>query len=188
MCREADRQHKHSISSLTHIRHSPPSCGTHALCTDAGAGIAFECSDLGVDQHQHFLALIMHDMHEPLNLAEDSVRGAERLLVDGQPGTECSFRAEGPGGAAGTASVQADGSFSFKTQQAMKSGCRKCLNVADGRRGPAVVDIEVIPTVLQGRRSQRDCWTCFGKSTGDIDVSSAQRLQGVGRLLDSRSW
>lgn len=61
----------------------------------------------------------MHDMHEPLNLAEDSVRGADHMLVDGQAGVECSFRAEGPRGAAGTASVQPDGSFSFKTQQAM---------------------------------------------------------------------
>ena len=64
--------------------------------------------------------MIMHDMHEPLNLAEDSVRGAEHLLVDGQAGVECSFRVEGPGGAAGTASVQPDGTFSFKTQQATR--------------------------------------------------------------------
>jgi hypothetical protein len=64
--------------------------------------------------------MLMHDMHEPLNLAEDSTRGAHSLLVEGQAGIESSFRAEGPRGAAGTASVQPDGSFSFKTQQAAK--------------------------------------------------------------------
>lgn len=61
----------------------------------------------------------MHDVREPLNLAEDSVRGAERLAAGDQASGECSVRVEGPGGTAGTATVQQDGSFSFKSRQVL---------------------------------------------------------------------
>lgn len=57
----------------------------------------------------------MSDVREPFNLTEDSSRAAELLAVgSGEHALgEYSVHVEGPGGASGLASVQADGSFSF---------------------------------------------------------------------------
>lgn len=80
----------------------------------------------------------MSDVREPFNLTEDSSRDAELLAVgSGEHALgEYSVHVEGPGGASGLASVQADGSFSFTRRNVRPSNSMalECTGMQGRRR------------------------------------------------------